>query len=106
MPVRAYQHLFGRQVPDLRGYARRRGTTHRSPTRTPSEVRKMTMSNSGPQVGSASWLADLQQRATKLQEDIGNAVVTLSSTDESVTDRKSTRLNSSHEWISRMPSSA
>ena len=25
---------------------------------------------------------------------------------ESVKDRKSTRLNSSHEWISRMPSSA
>ena len=25
---------------------------------------------------------------------------------ECVTDRKSTRLNSSHEWISRMPSSA
>ena len=25
---------------------------------------------------------------------------------ESKTDRKSTRLNSSHEWISRMPSSA
>lgn len=43
------------------------------------------MSNSGSAVGSASWLADLQQRATKLQEDIGNAVVTLSSTDESVT---------------------
>ena len=26
--------------------------------------------------------------------------------DEEMTDRKSTRLNSSHEWISRMPSSA
>ena len=25
---------------------------------------------------------------------------------ESISDRKSTRLNSSHEWISRMPSSA
>ena len=25
---------------------------------------------------------------------------------EDITDRKSTRLNSSHEWISRMPSSA
>lgn len=45
----------------------------------------MTMSNSGQQVGSAGWLADLQQRATKLQEDIGSAVVTLSSSDESVT---------------------
>ena len=27
-------------------------------------------------------------------------------TDEYIQDRKSTRLNSSHEWISRMPSSA
>lgn len=45
----------------------------------------MTVSNGGQQVGSTSWLADLQQRATKLQEDIGNAVVTLSSSDESVT---------------------
>ena len=26
--------------------------------------------------------------------------------DKAYTDRKSTRLNSSHEWISRMPSSA
>ena len=26
--------------------------------------------------------------------------------DDPTTDRKSTRLNSSHEWISRMPSSA
>jgi DNA-binding protein YbaB len=45
----------------------------------------MTMSNSGQQVGSSGWLADLQQRTTKLQEDIGNAVVTLSSSDQSVT---------------------
>ena len=28
------------------------------------------------------------------------------SVDQVVRDRKSTRLNSSHEWISRMPSSA
>ena len=27
-------------------------------------------------------------------------------TDDTTIDRKSTRLNSSHEWISRMPSSA
>ena len=26
--------------------------------------------------------------------------------DQEIVDRKSTRLNSSHEWISRMPSSA
>ena len=43
------------------------------------------MSNSGQQVGSAAWLADLQQRTAKLQEDIGNAVVTTSSSDGSVT---------------------
>ena len=33
-------------------------------------------------------------------EFLGDAVLEL------VSDRKSTRLNSSHEWISRMPSSA
>ena len=32
--------------------------------------------------------------------------VALPETYEQVQDRKSTRLNSSHEWISRMPSSA
>ena len=30
----------------------------------------------------------------------------MASTDDIYLDRKSTRLNSSHEWISRMPSSA
>ena len=30
----------------------------------------------------------------------------LSSVSQTASDRKSTRLNSSHEWISRMPSSA
>ena len=34
------------------------------------------------------------------------AAVDLQAVSETVTDRKSTRLNSSHEWISRMPSSA
>ena len=35
-----------------------------------------------------------------------NATGTLTGKSITVTDRKSTRLNSSHEWISRMPSSA
>ena len=33
-------------------------------------------------------------------------VVSIESKGPSMLDRKSTRLNSSHEWISRMPSSA
>ena len=36
----------------------------------------------------------------------GLATRTLANAPDSETDRKSTRLNSSHEWISRMPSSA
>jgi DNA-binding protein YbaB len=45
----------------------------------------MTTSNGGPQVGSSAWLADLQQRTSKLQEDISNSVVTTSSPDQAVT---------------------
>ena len=42
------------------------------------------------------------------QVNVGNvhALVGASGTGKSTLDRKSTRLNSSHEWISRMPSSA
>jgi DNA-binding protein YbaB len=45
----------------------------------------MTTSNGSPPVGSAEWLADLQNRTTRLQEDINNAIVTVSSPDEAVT---------------------
>ena len=38
--------------------------------------------------------------------DLKNGTVLISTTDFFMPDRKSTRLNSSHEWISRMPSSA
>ena len=38
--------------------------------------------------------------------DICEAVAALAKEPEGVTDRKSTRLNSSHESVSRMPSSA
>ena len=37
--------------------------------------------------------------------EIGNEVLTVEGLSKTI-DRKSTRLNSSHEWISRMPSSA
>ena len=37
---------------------------------------------------------------------LSTGMCTLEEIKESVKDRKSTRLNSSHEWISRMPSSA
>ena len=43
----------------------------------------------------------LEKLAEKWKKD-----TILSKAQFSVTDRKSTRLNSSHEWISRMPSSA
>ena len=39
-------------------------------------------------------------------EASGHFVAQVSAPDALATDRKSTRLNSSHEWISRMPSSA
>jgi DNA-binding protein YbaB len=44
----------------------------------------MKTSKHSPRAGSAEWLADLQQRTTKLQEDITNSVVTISSPDEAV----------------------
>ena len=54
-------------------------------------------------------LSHIQQSVAKMQSDFGanlsllsNACISL----ETRLDRKSTRLNSSHEWISRMPSSA
>ncbi|GAB3459665.1 YbaB/EbfC family nucleoid-associated protein [Actinophytocola sediminis] len=45
----------------------------------------MTTPNPSQPVGSGAWLADLQQRSAKLQEDINNAAVTLTSSDEAVT---------------------
>ena len=39
-------------------------------------------------------------------ELIGTVVLPLLGSFVALSDRKSTRLNSSHEWISRMPSSA
>jgi DNA-binding protein YbaB len=45
----------------------------------------MTTANGSPPIGSAAWLEDLQQRTTRLQEDIGNAVVTFRSPDQAVT---------------------
>ena len=49
------------------------------------------------------YTVDVDVNFTKTMTIVPNAVVTGSI---SGTDRKSTRLNSSHEWISRMPSSA
>mgnify|MGYP003338349778 CR=1 FL=1 len=37
---------------------------------------------------------------------VGDSLKVVEAIGSEVTDRKSTRLNSSHEWISRMPSSA
>ena len=48
-------------------------------------------------------LEELDAEILKAQEKLEEAISNLPKT---VQDRKSTRLNSSHEWISRMPSSA
>mgnify|MGYP003334122541 CR=1 FL=1 len=52
--------------------------------------------------------AQQNQNVAKILPVINNltALVTQAMNDTSMSDRKSTRLNSSHEWISRMPSSA
>ena len=61
---------------------------------------------SGIEAAVASVVERLRSNATKVsgKEQIAD-VATISAQDRSI-DRKSTRLNSSHEWISRMPSSA
>ena len=50
-----------------------------------------------------TMVADLD--TARAQSIVGNAVKVVNDA-HLVIDRKSTRLNSSHEWISRMPSSA
>ena len=52
--------------------------------------------------GESVELADLVAYANRFNVTL----IALTSNAESALDRKSTRLNSSHEWISRMPSSA
>ena len=60
----------------------------------------------------SNWLARLFLRMAKRRRlsdprDVGEIVAdSQSHQDRRLIDRKSTRLNSSHEWISRMPSSA
>ena len=54
-------------------------------------------------VSVSSLEARLQESVSKLAKVRGAAQSQLS---QELRDRKSTRLNSSHEWISRMPSSA
>ena len=55
-------------------------------------------------------ITKLEKNGSFVYESVpGTAVNDFKATDTSVSfmvDRKSTRLNSSHEWISRMPSSA
>ena len=58
---------------------------------------------------STNWLADyvqLQAPTDALVERLLMSGLNHESTAAVGGDRKSTRLNSSHEWISRMPSSA
>ena len=54
--------------------------------------------------GAALWLWAVLAQATGMSGVLFAAIAAC--LPILVTDRKSTRLNSSHEWISRMPSSA
>ena len=55
-------------------------------------------------------LQDMLQTYRDLQEEVHGCpeddAMLFTPTQRRLLDRKSTRLNSSHEWISRMPSSA
>ena len=54
-----------------------------------------------------AWVANqLNQTEHALDIGGGTGLLSLMLAQKNETDRKSTRLNSSHEWISRMPSSA
>ena len=60
-----------------------------------------------PSLLSLSCLAGLTAQAVaQTTITTSEAVIIAPQTRNVVIDRKSTRLNSSHEWISRMPSSA
>ena len=67
------------------------------------EAERLTAHYARPEGGPRIWLKreDLNHTgAHKINNALGQALLALR------IDRKSTRLNSSHEWISRMPSSA
>ena len=53
-----------------------------------------------------SHLSVVKDRGTGWDNKVASNVKVLESQSANWSDRKSTRLNSSHEWISRMPSSA
>ena len=61
--------------------------------------------------GKKAHLSELKTEATKLNDEVAKLEQEIAAADptakkERVTDRKSTRLNSSHRNTSRMPSSA
>ena len=75
------------------------------------EIKVPSPGESISEVQIANWVVksgDFVQNGQVIAE-IDSDKATLEMTAEAsgeITDRKSTRLNSSHEWISRMPSSA
>ena len=69
------------------------------------DIKKVLVIGSGPIViGQAAEFDYAGTQACRALQEEGVEVVLVNSNP--ATDRKSTRLNSSHEWISRMPSSA
>ena len=86
-----------------------------TPATTPGQVTGLTGTSGNAQVA-LSWTAPVSDGGTAITtyyvQYSTNSGSTWSSSNStgstatSYTDRKSTRLNSSHEWISRMPSSA
>ena len=70
---------------------------------TAIDIDNLVFNSSDPDVQD-SELMNVIARASSWIDTYCNQV--LGATEETEKDRKSTRLNSSHEWISRMPSSA
>ena len=106
------------------GYLAQHARQHDAPTRAPLEwleqlhaIGTLQLNNGsvegGTVIGGHGDVLDRWRRAEKLDSDdgvdAGRQLLDLLVQAPSIgvlLDRKSTRLNSSHEWISRMPSSA
>ena len=71
-----------------------------------AQLRQLQMLAKVPDQSSAAEISATKPQAAASQPNLTGLPDHLKSNLEALSDRKSTRLNSSHEWISRMPSSA